>query len=229
MILIQDETFQCSINADDKLMKLEPYSFTLLRRRDIDNPIDQIESSVFMSLNSSLGWLGLAASPICTFHASHPQQMLPTVSVAAVVAQSKAIRVPKRLFTAASYNRPMGGSLPLCVTVFADARGTSDHRKLSYVAVVVLGSLQDESLFHAISWSSHKSKSPVPSIGAAVILATSEAINKGKTIKTTLRTLLGFGVELAVLVDFKDLYNSLSTRRNSIDQPIHPDVNVIRL
>ena len=66
-----------------------------------------------------------------------------------------------------------------------------------------------------LSWVSHKSKSPVKSIGAAEIFAASEAIDEGKVLCRALKALLGAQVELIIVVDSKDLYTSLSTQRNS--------------
>lgn len=45
---------------------------------------------------------------------------------------------------------------------------------------------------------------------------------------TALSLLLKIKVKLLVIEEFKDLYTSLSTRRNSIDRSIRADVNVIR-
>lgn len=75
---------------------------------------------------------------------------------------------------------------------------------------------------------SHKSKRPVRSIAAAEILAASEEIDEGKVIKYAFSTLLLTPVRLLIIVDYYDLYISLSKRRNSIDTSIRADVNVIR-
>lgn len=79
-----------------------------------------------------------------------------------------------------------------------------------------------------LSWISHKSKRPVRSIAAAEILAAFEVIDEEKTLKTALSNLLLIPVLLVIIVDSKDLYTSLSTRRNSIDRSIRADVNYIR-
>lgn len=74
---------------------------------------------------------------------------------------------------------------------------------------------------------SHKSKRPVRSIGATKILRTSKAVDEGKVIKTSFSMLLGYYVELVIVVDSKDLFTFLTTRENSIGSSIRADVSVI--
>ena len=59
-------------------------------------------------------------------------------------------------------------------------------------------------------------------------MAAGEAIDEGKIIAQAYSTLLGYKVNLIVALDSKDLFQSLSTQRNSIDKSIRADVNVIR-
>lgn len=116
----------------------------------------------------------------------------------------------------------------MSIAIFADAGRLSDHGQLAYISGLLIESLSIHSVFHSISWMSHKSKRPVKSIAAAEVLAASEAIDEGKILKTTLATLTATPVRLILIVDSKDLYTSLSTRRNSIDRSIRADVNIIR-
>lgn len=67
MIILQNDDYFCNINFDDKLSALEPYPITRLRRLEFKLIIAEIEKSAFMSLTSSFGWLGIAASPFCAF------------------------------------------------------------------------------------------------------------------------------------------------------------------
>ena len=134
----------------------------------------------------------------------------------------------KNLGTRISFPRPSSGTKQVSVAVFSDAGRQSDNGQLRYVAGVLVGPLAQGSVFHVLSWMSHKSKRPTKSIGAAEILAASEVIDEGKTLKAALSALLMIRVPLIVAVDSKDLYTSLSTRRNSIDKSIRAAVNVIR-
>lgn len=109
-----------------------------------------------------------------------------------------------------------------------DAGRTVDHGQLSFISGLLIGPLQVGSVFHTISWLSHKSKRPVKSTAAAETLAASEAIDEGKVLKKAFSVLFGFTVPLIIVIDSKDLYTSLSTQRNSIDRSIRADVNIIR-
>lgn len=66
------------------------------------------------------------------------------------------------------------------------------------------------------------------SLGAAEILAAEEPIDEAKILATANSALLGINVGLLVALDSKDLFETLSTCRNSVDCSIHSDENVIR-
>ena len=84
------------------------------------------------------------------------------------------------------------------------------------------------SIFHTLSWYSHKSKRPVKSIGAAEILAAGEAIDEAKVLVKAYQVLFGIHIDLLLALDSKDLFDTLSTCRNSADRSIRADVSVIR-
>lgn len=65
-------------------------------------------------------------------------------------------------------------------------------------------------------------------MGAAEILAAGEAIDKIKIIAQAYSLLHCFKVKLFIALDSKDLFQSLSTHRNSINKSIRGDINVIR-
>lgn len=116
----------------------------------------------------------------------------------------------------------------LSVVVFSDAGRTCGHGQLCFIAGLLIGDFRQGSIFHTVSWSSRKSKRPVKSVGAAEILAAGEAIDEGKIIAQAYSILLGMKMDLLIALDSKDLFQSLSTQRNSIDKFIRADVNVIR-
>lgn len=118
--------------------------------------------------------------------------------------------------------------MQLSVVVFADAGRVTIHGQLSYLAGLMLGPLEKGSTFYTISWTSHKSKHPTRSTAAAEILAVGEGIEEENTIKSMIYMALGFKVKLMVITDSRDLFTSLSTQRNSIDNYIRADVHVIR-
>lgn len=80
---------------------------------------------------------------------------------------------------------------------------------------------------HLVSWSSHKSKRPLRSIGFAEFFAASEAVDKSKVLKASFSLHLGMKIPLYIVLYSKDLYILLYTCHNSIDRSIGADVNVI--
>lgn len=68
--ITQEEDFSSSINFDDRLSSLASYLPTRLQRRKIDATLDYAKMSRIMSLKSSFGLLGLAASLFCSFDGS---------------------------------------------------------------------------------------------------------------------------------------------------------------
>ena len=182
-----------------------------------------------MSINASVNWLGITASPICAFYSSHLQQRTPINNVGNLLLQSAALRKLQKIGTQSCYpTPPENENVTVSALVFADAGKTEDHGQLSYIGGILLGPLKKGSRFYPLSWSSRKSKRPVRSIGAAEILAVGEAVDEGKVIKSVTSNLLGTNVKLLVATDSKDLFNALSTQRNSIDKSIRADVNLIR-
>ena len=172
--------------------------------------------------------LGGITSPFCAFYASHLQQKVPSTKVSDLVTQINSLRLLQKLGSTITYKRPSKGKYSCSVLVFADASRTIDHGQLGYVAGLLIGEFQEGSVWHTLSWSSHKSKRPVKSIGAAEILAAGEAIDEGKVLVNAYRVLLGMDIDLMISLDSKDLFETLSTCRNSIDRSIRADVSVIR-
>lgn len=60
---VQNGDFTIKTDAGDKLNAVTEYPFSRQRRKQFDQPLNKIEKSVFASVNSSLGWIGTAASP----------------------------------------------------------------------------------------------------------------------------------------------------------------------
>ena len=225
----QHADFHCTIDGDEKLDALEPVPITRSRRREIDEQLNDIEKSSFMSINASINWLGITASPICAFYSSHLQQRTPENNVGNLLLQSAALRKLQKIGTQSCYPKPPHNTpVTVSIVVFADAGKTGDHGQLSFIGGLLLGPLTKGSNFYPLSWSSHKSRRPVRSIGAAEILAVGEAIDEGKILKSVVSSIVNANVKLLVATDSKDLFNALSTQRNSIDKSIRGDVNLIR-
>lgn len=119
MKVVRDGDFSSTIHADDKLGPLDCYALSRIRRLQADSECTAVEKSSFMSVSSSLGWLGIYASPLCSFHPSHLQQMMPSITVNSVISQTMYIRLLKNCGTLITYpTRPTSGSQPVSVLVF---------------------------------------------------------------------------------------------------------------
>lgn len=66
------------------------------------------------------------------------------------------------------------------------------------------------------------------SIGPSEILAAEEAIEEGNVLALTMSLVLGFSNPLHIMLDLKDLYTCLLTKRNSVEKSIGADANCIR-
>jgi len=228
LMITQDEDCSSTIHGDEKLNALEPYPLSRVRRRQVDQHMSSIETSAYMSINSSLGWLGITSSPLCGLYSSLLQQRLVERKVQNVIDQSNAFRMLKKFETVTKYPTMATGFKEILLVIFADAGRRIDHGQLCFISGILIGPLQRGSRFYVINWTSHKSKRLVKSSTAAETLAAGEAIDNGQMLKDALSFVLGIKIHLTIVVDSKDLYTSLTTQRNSIDRSIRADVNIIR-
>ena len=142
--------------------------------------------------------------------------------------QMAMLRVVKRLGTFSTFRKPPRGTHDLSVLIFADAARPSAHAQIGFVGGLLIGTPTHGSVLHTVSWASHFSKRPVKSSGSGVVLAAGDAIDTGKVIAIIYSSLLGMDVYLYVIVDSKDLYDSLSTCRTPEDKSIRTDLQLLR-
>ena len=129
--ITQDTDYSITVQSDEKLSKLEGYPVDRQRRKQIETSLNAAEMHYFRSVNSSIGWLGIAASPFCTFYASTLQQKLPSASVHDLISQINNIRVLKKLGSAVTFKRPKDEKqYRLSVLIFSDASRSTDHGQL---------------------------------------------------------------------------------------------------
>lgn len=154
------------------------------------------------------------------------QQQAPSATLKKFINQCTGLRLLKKLGTTISLLPPKNTD-NISILVFSDAGRYYDRGQICYVAGILFGKFQKESTFHLLSWSSHREKNPFRSIGAVETLAAGEAIYEGRVLAQTLSLILNQIIELVIALDTKDLFTSLSTKRNSIDTSISADENVI--
>jgi len=159
--IIQDDTMEISVHADDKLDSLNCFPIDRHRRKDIDELLNPVELGAFRSVNSSLVWLGIASSPFCSLYASYLQQKAPNARVQDLITQINSVRLLKKLGSKVCYKRYESGvSKSVSLLVFSDAAKNNSHGQLCFIAGLLFGEMKSGSIFHVISWSSHKSKRP---------------------------------------------------------------------
>ncbi len=110
----QNEDCTISINGDEKLMALEPYPIDRIRRRQTESELNPIEAASYRSLNGSIGFLGISASPFCSLASSYLQQRRVSPNVSDLVCQINMLRSLKKLEVQLRSN----GIFPICACVF---------------------------------------------------------------------------------------------------------------
>jgi len=68
----------------------------------------------------------------------------------------------------------------------------------------------------------------VKSIGSAEVFAIGSGIDEGKVIVQAYETILPIKIDLVVVVDSKDLYDTISTCRLATDRSIRGDIGLMR-
>lgn len=96
MNIFQDDDFFVTVDADDKPTLLEPYIISQTRRNKPDSRININEREEVMSVSPSLGWLGIAASPLCSLYTSLSQQKIVHCHVSTLLSQHPAIGTLKK-------------------------------------------------------------------------------------------------------------------------------------
>lgn len=184
----------------------------------------------FASLNMTIGWLVITASRFCkTFSPLH-QQPPTSAAIRHFIDQVVDLRSIQALGSTFSFPGPLYNAMhALSVRVFADDGRSTTNGNLFFVAVLLLIDLHIGSIYHVLSFFSYKSNHPARSIGAAEILAASEATDEWKILAATLYLAVGLHVPLHVVPDSKDLFTRLSTKRSSMSKSIRADSNFIRL
>lgn len=77
--ITQHEDLTCTLDGEDRHDASESVILLHLRLKRVNNSLNEIEKSKFLSLHSSLGWLGITIPLFCVDTASHLQQCLPVV------------------------------------------------------------------------------------------------------------------------------------------------------
>lgn len=63
----------------------------------MNEKLNQIEIKAFTSINASIGWLGVTASPFCAQVSSHLQKQAPNATIKEMIQQNNLLRKLKKL------------------------------------------------------------------------------------------------------------------------------------
>ena len=102
---LREHDMTLSTDAEDKLNAFTEYAWSRPRLKQFYKSINELEN-FFSSLDSSLGWIGAAASPLCSFSTFYLQQKEPATKVSHMIEKQNSVRKPKRIGTIISYPRP---------------------------------------------------------------------------------------------------------------------------
>ena len=189
--IIQETDMSVIIHGDEKLDAINCFPIDRDRRKQLEESLNAVELRSFRSVNSSIGWLGTNESLFCASYSSWLQQKTSALLVKHLIDQINALKLLKKLGSTIRYKSPDPGEYKLSLLEFSDASRKNGHGQLSFLSGLIFGDLIEVAVFHAILWSSHKSRRPAKSIASAEVLAAGEAIDEGKVIVKVLNELLG--------------------------------------
>lgn len=106
--VIQEEDKTIQTNAEDKFNSLTEHYPSCPWRRQTNDIINDMERSHLASTNNYLDWIGMAASPLCSFHDSYLQQRAPDTKVTLIIDQINTVRKLRCAGTTIAYLRPVG-------------------------------------------------------------------------------------------------------------------------
>lgn len=111
---------------------------------------------------------------------------------------------------------------------FCDAGTSAESEQLAHIAGLLFVPMKSESIFHFKSWSEHKSRRPVESIGASEMLGAGNAFDLEKIPLKASHKLSSLPRDFIIAVDSENLYTMLTSQGQSVDKSIRGDVGVIR-
>lgn len=175
--------FTIRIDTDGKLKNADEYQLLRFRPKELNHNLNKVEKFAFASTNSSLRWIGIATSPFCSLYGLCLQQKVPDLMVCRLIEQANILRKLKVIRTCMSYPGPTNDlQYVLRALAFVDVSKPSENDQLGVLVGLLLREIRIGSMFHHISWISHKSKRFVKSVSLPKILAGPEGTDEWKMI-----------------------------------------------
>lgn len=119
--VVQCEDRSVLIDEDDKLEAVHAYLLSLLRQRQVLEPLNAVKMRANVSSKRSLGLLGVHALLFFALANSLPQQLTPRVCVKELAKQVAILRRLKQVGPETHYPRPPNGEHHVSVLSFSDA------------------------------------------------------------------------------------------------------------
>ena len=101
----------------------------------------------------------------------------------------------------------------MAILPFGGASNREDKAQIGILIGVLIGTLSSCSVFHTLTWLSKHSRRPIKSVESAEVPRTTIAADEGSLPKSAYFKIIGVNSELSVIVDTKDLYKTISTKR----------------
>lgn len=95
------------------------------------------------------------------------------------------------------------------------------------ISGILIRDITTGSVFHAIAWFSKRAKGPVKPVASAEVLGTGAAADDELLIKCAYSKVLGTIVVLIVVMNSKDLFDTVLTKRLPTDKAIKGDVALL--
>lgn len=114
------------------------------------------------------------------------QQLTPTATVTGLVVQANIVRELTSFRTVSSFASSFAGDYAMCVVTYSDANRYVNAALLPSVMDLLILFCGKTSIFHLITWLSHKLTLPVCYIDADNILACAKSRTQGKIITALL-------------------------------------------
>lgn len=223
------EDMTVTVSAEKKMDELCEYTIPRVRRKQSTERLYDIERSHYQHVNGKLVWVGVIGAPLCDFAASHLQQKSPKATVHELVLQNQLVRRVKEFSSITKYILPpQKDTYEVNIVAFSDASKVDDKGQLGMISGLMLGELKTKAVYHSITWFYKKAKRPVKSVASAEVLGTGAAFDESVLLKHTYSKLLGISVRLFLVVDSKDLYDTISTKRLPTDKSIKCEVASLR-
>lgn len=104
--ITQFDDMMCTVHVDGKLSALALQPPSRVRRRNCNDQLNEVQDSAYMQICSSLGWLGITASPLCSFYTSYLQQRFSNPCFSVLMAQANSLCVLQKIETPTKCSQP---------------------------------------------------------------------------------------------------------------------------